>query len=188
MTPLHARRGGSRWAEISIIIDEPNWRGHHTLIRDVRRAAQFAASMTPVGDAELIAFPAASVLLSSDEYVQQLSAAFRKRNKPTNVLAFPALPAAAPYLGDVALAYGVVRREAAEQGKSLAAHAAHLAIHGILHLLGYDHHRQNDAKVMENQEVLLLAWLGIGNPYVRTPVRNRKFRNKLAPCPTIPVR
>lgn len=188
MTPMHDRRGVSPRPEISIIVDEPNWRGHHALIRDLRRAAQLAASTSPTGDAEPIDFPAASVLLASDEYVQHLSAAFRRKNKPTNVLAFPAVPAAAPYLGDVALAYGVVRREAAEQGKSLAAHAAHLAIHGILHLLGYDHHRQSDAKVMENQEILLLARLGIGNPYARTAVRNRKSRNKLAPCPTIPVR
>jgi probable rRNA maturation factor len=132
--------------------------------------------------------PSASVLLSSDKTIQEFNDSFRGKNESTNVLAFPALPQAAPYIGDVALAYGVIRREAAEQGKSLVAHSAHLTIHGILHLLGFDHDRQNAAKLMENQEILLLAQLGFANPYAGVPVRKRRFRNKLAPCPTIPAR
>lgn len=185
---VHANRGASRRPEISIIVEESAWRKDDSLIPTIRRAAQVAASAPPAGNAQRIEVPAASLLLSSDEYVQQLNAAFRKKKKPTNVLAFPALPQAAPYLGDVALAYAVVSREASEQGKSVAAHAAHLAIHGILHLLGYDHHRQLDARLMENQEIMLLARLGIGNPYAPVPVRKRNFRNKLSPCPTTPVR
>jgi probable rRNA maturation factor len=188
MTPTRSGRGRSRRPEISIIVEELDWREDRAVIRTIRRAAQLAASTQPAGDSARIELPAASVLLSNDKYVRGLNSAFRKKTKRTNVLAFPAVPEAAPYLGDVALAYGVVRREATAQGKSLAAHAAHLAIHGILHLLGYDHHRQNDAKVMENQEILLLARLGFANPYGPVPVRNRKFRNKLAPCPTIPAR
>jgi probable rRNA maturation factor len=188
MMPRRAGRGASRRAEISIIVEQPDWRRDHALIRTIRRAAHLAASTAPAGNAQRIETPAVSVLLSSDEYVQELNAAFRKQKKPTNVLAFPAPTEAAPYLGDIALAYGVVRREAAAQSKSIAAHAAHLAIHGILHLLGYDHHRQNDAKLMENQEILLLARLGFGNPYMSVPVRNRKFRTKLPSCPIIPVR
>jgi probable rRNA maturation factor len=187
MTPTRSGRVRAR-PEISIIVEAPDWRKDRALIRIIRRAAQLAACTPPEGDAAQIEMPAASVLLSSDKTVQELNSAFRKKYKPTNVLAFPAVPQAAPYLGDVALAYGIVRREAVAQGKSLAAHSAHLTIHGILHLLGFDHHRQNKAKVMENQEILLLAKLGFANPYGGAPVRKPPIRNKLAPCPTIPAR
>jgi len=178
MTPTQAGRASSSRPNISIVIREPNWRENLALVRVVRRAAQLAAHTPTAGNVQRIDTPAASVLLSSDKHVQELNRAFRRKNKPTNVLAFPAVPEAVPYLGDVALAYGVVRQEASVQGKSLSAHAAHLTIHGILHLLGYDHHASNDAKIMENQEILLLARLGIANPYERVPVRSRKFRNK----------
>lgn len=187
MTPTRSGRVRPR-PEISIIVQASDWRKDRALIRIVRRAAQLAAHAPPAGGATRIEMPSASVLLSNDTAIQELNSAFRKTNEPTNVLAFPAVPQAAPYLGDVALAYGVVSREATAQGKSLAAHSAHLTIHGILHLLGFDHHRQNDAKLMENQEILLLAKLGFADPYRGVPVRKRSFRNKLAPCPTIPAR
>jgi len=188
MTPTQAGRASSSRPNISIIVGEPNWRENLALIRIVRRAAQLAAHMPAARKVHRVDMPAASVLLSSDEHVQELNRTYRRKNRPTNVLAFPAVPEAAPYLGDIALAYGVVRKEASEQRKSLSAHTAHLTIHGILHLLGYDHHFQNDAKVMENQEILLLAHLGFANPYEPVPVRSRKSRNKLAPCPIIPAR
>jgi len=188
MTPTHSGRVRAR-PEISVIIDAPDWRKDRALIGIVRRAAQLAAHPATAGNAVCSQVPSASVLLSSDKTIQELNSAFRKKNEPTNVLAFPALPQAAPYLGDVALAYGVVRREAVAQGKTLAAHSAHLTIHGILHLLGFDHHRQNDAKLMENQEICLLAQLGFANPYeAGMPVRKQRFRNKLPPCPTNPAR
>jgi probable rRNA maturation factor len=91
---------------------------------------------------------------------------FRGKDKPTNVLSFPA--AEPGYLGDVAIAYGVMAGQARAEGKKPADHATHLAVHGTLHLLGYDHVRDKDARIMEALEVEILARLGIADPYVKT--------------------
>jgi probable rRNA maturation factor len=87
----------------------------------------------------------------------------------------------APCLGDIVLSYGVLCREAAAQGKSLAAHAAHLTIHGVLHLFGYDHRHRSEAAAMESLEISLLACLGYTNPYESVPVRRRSKRPRLSP-------
>ena len=88
---------------------------------------------------------------------------FRQRTGATNVLAFPA--DAAGVLGDIAICAPVVAEEAQAQGKPLAHHYAHLVVHGVLHLLGMDHGTPGEARTMEEQEVRLLARLGIENPY-----------------------
>jgi probable rRNA maturation factor len=102
---------------------------------------------------------------------QRLNRAYRGKNRPTNVLSFPAgsppPPAAggpAP-LGDLAICARVVAREAREQNKSLAAHWAHIVVHGVLHLVGYDHEHDVDARRMERRERALLARLGFADPY-----------------------
>ena len=82
-----------------------------------------------------------AVLLTSDEAVAELNQRFRGKTGPTNVLSFPASANPENHLGDVALAHGVCAREAAEQGKSLEQHLAHLVVHGVLHLLGYSGRR-----------------------------------------------
>ena len=97
--------------------------------------------------------------------MQDLNARFRGKDNATNVLSFPAPESARPHLGDVALAYGVCAREAAEQGKTLAAHLTHLTAHGVLHLLGYDHEAEAEAEVMEGLERAVLADLGFPDPY-----------------------
>lgn len=104
--------------------------------------------------------------------MQSLNAKYRNKNKPTNVLSFPfELPkdveAALPYpmLGDIIICHQVVCDEAIEQHKSLEAHYAHLIVHGILHLLGYDHIREEDAQIMEPLEIKILSQLGFQNPY-----------------------
>src|SRR5579862_6007196 len=119
--------------------------------------------------------PAASVVdvtLADDATQQALNRTWRGKDAPTNVLAFPAAdPAQTPLegapllLGDVVLAYETVRREAGEQHKPLADHLRHLVVHGVLHLLGYDHENATDAATMEAHEIAILAELGVPNPY-----------------------
>ena len=105
------------------------------------------------------------VLLTDDETVRDLNARFRSKDKPTNVLSFPAAENPEGHLGDIALAYGVCVREAAEQGKLLAHHLQHLVAHGVLHLLGYDHMSDDEAEAMEGLERVVLAGLGAPDPY-----------------------
>ena len=106
---------------------------------------------------------ALAVLLSDDAALRVLNAQWRGQDKPTNVLSFPAPEGFG--LGDIALAFETVEREAREQGKTLSAHAAHLLVHGFLHLLGYDHETEADAEAMEARERGILAALGVADPY-----------------------
>ncbi|HEY2070974.1 MAG TPA: rRNA maturation RNase YbeY [Rhizomicrobium sp.] len=106
-----------------------------------------------------------TVLLTSSRKLRALNFQFRGKDKPTNVLSFPADEPG--YLGDIAIAYGVAAREARAEKKSLSDHAAHLALHGTLHLLGYDHETGREAEVMEALETKLLARLGIADPYAK---------------------
>ena len=110
-----------------------------------------------------------SLLFCDDATIRALNASWRQQDKATNVLSFPAAPpgrlAAARLLGDVALAFETVEREAREQGKPLRDHVAHLIAHGILHLLGFDHENDADAERMERSERAALARLGLADPY-----------------------
>ncbi|MBV1707245.1 MAG: rRNA maturation RNase YbeY [Hyphomicrobiales bacterium] len=108
-----------------------------------------------------------SVLLTDDAAVRSLNHAWRAQDKPTNVLSFPARPIAGqpPHLGDIALAYETTMREAKSEGKSPGDHVSHLAVHGFLHLLGYDHETPDEAEAMEALERAALARLGIADPY-----------------------
>ena len=116
-----------------------------------------------------------SVRLAEDEDVRALNAQWRGKDKPTNVLSFPLADegelAAAPgdgpglMLGDIILARGVCAAEAAEKSVPIDQHAAHLLVHGTLHLLGYDHHNDQGAADMEARETRALARLGIADPY-----------------------
>ena len=132
-----------------------------------RRAvhAAIAASRHPgLSDSEV------SLLFTSDEEVRALNAAWRGKDKATNVLSFPMAEeselASAQLLGDIVLAHGVCAREAAEKGVALETHAAHLVVHGTLHLLGYDHETSDaDAEDMEEAERRALASIGIADPY-----------------------
>ena len=110
-----------------------------------------------------------SILLTDDAEITELNREWRGKHKPTNVLSFPAVAAsrlpASPMLGDIALAFSTVRREAESDGKTLQDHATHLVVHGFLHILGYDHERAPEAEAMEAAEIRILATLGIDNPY-----------------------
>jgi probable rRNA maturation factor len=105
------------------------------------------------------------VLLTDDASVRELNARFRHKDAATNVLSFPAPANPERHLGDVALAYGVCAREAAEQGKPLGRHLQHLVAHGVLHLLGYDHMSDDEAEAMESLERIVMAGLGAPDPY-----------------------
>jgi probable rRNA maturation factor len=109
------------------------------------------------------------ILLTDDATVRDLNGRFRGKDQPTNVLSFPAAPNPEGHLGDIALGYGVCAREAAEQGKTLIAHLQHLVAHGVLHLLGYDHMTDDEAEAMEGLERVVLAGLGIADPYAGGP-------------------
>ncbi|MCF8495271.1 MAG: rRNA maturation RNase YbeY [Alphaproteobacteria bacterium] len=104
-----------------------------------------------------------SIVLADDALVRSLNKQYRHKDKPTNVLSFPQDDGES--LGDVILAYETVAREAGEQEKSFHDHALHLAVHGTLHLLGFDHQTEEDAGAMESLEIKILAKLGIKNPY-----------------------
>jgi probable rRNA maturation factor len=113
----------------------------------------------------------ATIVLSDDSEMQTMNRTWRGKDASTNVLSFPSgLPAGEaqgePYpLGDVVLAGETVLREADQQGIPVADHVAHLVVHGVLHLLGYDHERDDDAERMEALEIKVLAGLGIADPY-----------------------
>jgi len=109
---------------------------------------------------------AVSILFADDAAVRALNKAWRGKDVATNVLSFPA-PEGFDVLGDIALALETVIAEAQAQGKSAQAHAAHLIAHGFLHLVGYDHEDDADAEKMEARERLILAGLGIADPYER---------------------
>jgi len=145
---------------ITLLVDDPGWRRTRGLDARLRRAA--GAALRAVG---FSGKNSVTLLLSSDEKLKNLNRDFRGHNKPTNVLSFPASERADGYRGDIAIAYGVTRREAEAAGKRFADHASHLVVHGILHLAGYDHEKPRDAKIMEPLEVKILKRLGIQNPY-----------------------
>ncbi|MBQ0755179.1 MAG: rRNA maturation RNase YbeY [Gammaproteobacteria bacterium] len=129
---------------------------------------------------------ALTIRLVDEAESQALNSEYRGKDKPTNVLSFPfempeGLPAEAlpPMLGDLAICAAVVRREAQQQHKDADAHWAHMIIHGVLHLLGYDHIDDGDAEMMESLEIELLAGLDYANPYIEigpTPTQESSCR------------
>jgi probable rRNA maturation factor len=145
------------------------------------RAAEAAIAETPFG--EWLGWPTVieiAVRLASDEEVRTLNRQYRDKDKPTNVLSFPMVQPdlletvtqnsddGEVILGDIVLAHGVCAAEAEERGVSAQDHATHLIVHGVLHLLGYDHMGEAEAEAMEDMERAALANLGLHDPY---PVR-----------------
>lgn len=104
-----------------------------------------------------------AIVIAGDAAIQELNHTFRGKNIPTNILSFPSDEA--DYLGDIIISLDTIEREAAAQEKSLPHHLTHMVIHGILHLLGYDHENEDEAAQMESLEISILTNLGIDNPY-----------------------
>jgi probable rRNA maturation factor len=135
----------------------------------IQRAVAAAAEIVDadVGEAEL------AVMLTDDAGIRTLNSNWRGIDKPTNVLSFPALQPSGPggpdeaprMLGDIAIAYETTRRQADDEQKPFDHHLSHLAVHGFLHLIGFDHEKDGDAEAMETLEQEILAQLGIPDPY-----------------------
>lgn len=131
------------------------WKGHEDVLAEALGAA---AAYEQKGGA-------VAVLLGDDLRVAELNKQFRGKDGPTNVLSFPGPRVDPEFLGDIALAAETIAEEANFQGKRFEHHAAHLVVHGFLHLLGYDHDEPAKAEVMEARERAILATIGIADPY-----------------------
>lgn len=161
--------------EIAIDADE-EWDSRSSLEQLVRNAAEAAIAESAFpGIATSPRAVELSVRLTGDDEVRALNEKWRGKDKATNVLSFPLVEEADLHqasvagpellLGDIILARGICESEAADKGVPIENHAAHLVIHGALHLLGYDHLEDGEAAEMEAREVRALARLGIANPY-----------------------
>ncbi len=125
-----------------------------------RRWAKAALAAAAEGTAEI------AIRIVDEVEGAELNQRYRRKAGPTNVLAFPYTPATGHDLhGDLVMCAPVVQREAREQGKAAEAHWAHMCVHGILHLCGYDHTTQDEAVVMEGLETSILEGLGFPRPY-----------------------
>lgn len=142
---------------IEIEIEAEAWASAVTDVTGVVETAAKAALGTIEGSVV--------ILLADDAAVQDLNARFRQKDRPTNVLSFPAAESAFPHLGDVVLGLEYCSEEARTQGKTLKDHLSHLIVHGVLHLLGRDHVEDDEAEEMEAEEREILAGLGIADPY-----------------------
>ena len=164
--------------EVLIVADA--WNSEPDADAVIQRAVAVAAEMADAdtADAEL------AVMLTDDAGIRTLNSNWRGIDKPTNVLSFPALrpPTGVsgaddipPMLGDIAIAYQTTRKEADDEEKPFDHHLSHLTVHGFLHLIGYDHEKDDDAEAMEDLEREILAQLGIPDPYAdRDPHADRE--------------
>ncbi|WP_416897040.1 MAG: rRNA maturation RNase YbeY [Minwuia sp.] len=156
---------------LEVISDSGDWPDLSDLFE---RAAAAAWRRVGEGDAE------ASLALMDDASVRRLNREFRGKDSATDVLSFPADDSPVPgdddnMLGDIALAFETVSRDSALENKSFEDHVAHLLVHGILHLMGYDHEHTEDAEEMEDIERSILSDLGIGDPYLDRSSRTQEL-------------
>jgi len=155
---------GPTGVEIDLLLEAGAWPPEPELAAIARRAVDgVLAEIGAKQSSEL------SLVFSDDAHVRTLNADWRGKDKSTNVLSFPAFPGGPagvrPMLGDVVLAAETVAAEALAEGKPLAHHISHLIVHGILHLIGYDHESDAEAEEMEELERRILAGLDIPDPY-----------------------
>jgi probable rRNA maturation factor len=152
---------------IDILVEAGDWPDEPALAAMARRAVD--GILIEIGAAAATRSEL-SVVFTDDAHIRSLNAGWRGKDKPTNVLSFPAFSGSGskvlpPMLGDVVLACETVTSEALNEGKPLADHMTHLIVHGILHLIGYDHEDDAEAEMMEQAERRILAGLAIPDPY-----------------------
>ena len=150
---------------IDIVIESPLWKAQRNAKALLRRAIGAAASTVSAAEGEV------AVVLTDDSAIRALNRDWRRRDAATNVLSFPATRAreaggAPRLLGDIVIAYETTEREARAERKPFAHHLAHLAVHGFLHLAGYDHAADDEADAMERLETAILARLDVPSPYL----------------------
>jgi probable rRNA maturation factor len=158
-------------SSLEIVVESPLWKTKRNA-KTILQQAVAAASAACKAEGELC------VVLTDDAAIRKLNRIWRGLNKPTNVLSFPAadsLPAthgrggdtrrSARFLGDIVIAYETTAREALAESKPFPHHLSHLAVHGFLHLLGYDHADDDEAEAMERLERAILARLDVPDPY-----------------------
>jgi len=163
--------------DVNIQLRDARWKNRlRPYCKTVRGVCQEAVAATALS--KLPCHWEMAVVLADDAAAQELNRTYRGFDKPTNVLSFPAVERFASQarritktldhfeIGDMVLAFETIEREAKEQGKTFIHHAAHLLVHGTLHLLGYDHIQNADAVTMERLEVQVLEKLGVSNPYL----------------------
>ncbi|HEY2137108.1 MAG TPA: rRNA maturation RNase YbeY [Xanthobacteraceae bacterium] len=162
-----ARRRDARAPVIDVVIASRRWNKAPSAATLVRRTIA-AAAPARARNAEV------SVILTNDRAICDLNRRWRGQDKPTNVLSFPApkrtgratrTGGAPRHLGDIVIAYETVASEARAERKPFDHHLAHLAVHGFLHLLGYDHESHQEAEAMERRERTILVRLGVPDPY-----------------------
>lgn len=163
--------------DVQILINEKLWRQKITSRQIKALVKKIIINLDPIfsnNHSEI------SILLTNDQNIQELNKNYRSKDQPTNVLSFPLIDGkkikngnlkkltiqnAPILLGDIVIAYQTLLKESQEQTKSFEEHLTHLLIHSILHLIGYDHIKDSDAKIMENLEIKMLKEMGIKNPY-----------------------
>jgi probable rRNA maturation factor len=151
---------------VAIRVESPLWHKKRSAKTVLRRAICQTATGLGLSGGEV------SVVLTDDSAIRELNRTWRRRDMPTNVLSFPLDAGGAagpkpPLLGDIVIAYETTAREAELERKSFDHHLAHLAVHGFLHLVGYDHETADEASTMEQLEILILARLDVPDPYLR---------------------
>ena len=171
------RPGASTALGIDIQCDDARWNPYLVLVETRLGALVQALALPAHGEV--------SVKLTDDRQISELNSGFRGKSGATNVLSFPAQDFTAPAeqnifpdmpfsLGDIVLAFDTLACEADAADKDFADHLAHLLVHGLLHLLGYDHQDDGDAAQMEAREIVLLAGVGVGDPYGATNAETGK--------------
>jgi len=165
------RKSRTETVKIEVIVRSALWQKRRTAKTVIKKAISAAARAASTRPAEL------AIVLSNDSGIQALNRDWRGKDQPTNVLSFPAAPVRparkgsgksrvpAPYIGDIIIAYQTTAREAVAEAKPFDHHLAHLAVHGFLHLLGYDHENDRDAEIMERLERRILKRLAVPDPY-----------------------